>query len=180
MKKILFTTIALCALALTGCDKPEPVSDSGVVKASATVRAQSNGLTYEQNNVKRRLEDENKPGVIKHMYLISPYTGDVVFYSTVKGKVTSSGKRLTPTSVVGGKSGDSWTGIPVAIGTDTYRTSEVLQDDGTYGSSDPYLYWWDVNDVYHQQYLGALSVHISSQPIKLRKAVLCLDEVDKK
>jgi hypothetical protein len=79
----------------------------------------------------------------------------------LKGKVTSSGKRLSPYSVAAGAGGGGAAnldhyGIPVSVGGRKYRTTEVLQDDGTYGSSMPYLYWWDTNGVYRQAYVSGV------------------------
>jgi len=170
----------LFAIALMGCDENidlQPKATTGVRKAVAQVTTQSNGLTVEQENVKRRLEMENQPGTMKFLYVISAMTGDIILYSSVKGKVTSSGKRLSPTSVLAsdGHEAPRW-GIPVSIGQNVQLTSEVLQDDGTYGSSIEYLYWWDVQGRYHQHYVsGGQIVHISDAPIGARKAILNLD-----
>src|SRR6267154_1856877 len=129
----------------------QPTSASGVQQATARVQIGSDGLTVEQRNVRDRLAMDNKPGSIKHLYVISSYSGQVLIYSTVKGKVTSSGKRLTPTSV-NGSGGDSNYTIPVDIAGTRRYTNEVLQDDGTYGSSVEYLFWFDVQGRYHQIY----------------------------
>ena len=116
-----------------------------------------------------RLVEDNKPGAIKHFYVIAPKSGQVLIYSTVKGKVTSSGKRLAPRSVAvkdGKGVGADMHGIPVKIGDYTYRTGEVIEDDGTYGGSVPYVYWWDVKGVYHQHFFtDGQIIHVSSQPI---------------
>jgi hypothetical protein len=69
---------------------------SGVSKVTQAVSVQSDGRTLEQSNVAKRLQLENKPGAIQHIYIMSAYSGQVLLYSTVKGKVTSSGKRLSP------------------------------------------------------------------------------------
>ncbi len=144
-------------------------STSGVSQTSVRVQVGSDGLTTEQRNVRDRLVEDNKPGAIKHFYVIAPRSGQVLIYSTVKGKVTSSGKRLSPRSVgvKDGKGvGSDMHGIPVKIGDYTYRTGEVIEDDGTYGSSVPYVYWWDVKGVYHQHFFtDGQIIHVSSEPI---------------
>ncbi len=92
----------LLLIGLTGCTLDsgnEAVSTTGIGKATANVAAQSDGLTIEQQNIKHRIELENMPGSIKHLYVFSAYSGQCLLYSTVKGKVTSSGKRLTPSTV---------------------------------------------------------------------------------
>jgi len=142
------------------------ISTSGVKKADATVQTQSNGLTIEQDNVKKRLEQENMPGSIKHLYLLSAYSGQILIYSTVKGKVTSSGKRLTPSTVEVSSGSNLYNGFNVKFNGSEQYTSEVLGDDGTYGSSIEYLYWWDIKGVQHQQYItGGMILHISDKPM---------------
>lgn len=179
MKKrnwILIVIIAIAGffvLTAQSCmegETQEPDSTTGVQKVTAAVEVQSSGMTVEQENIKRRLEAENMPGAIKHLYIISAYSGQVIMYSTVQGKVTSSGKRLTPYSVhvQDGEYVDSdYRGFPVDFGNSVKRrTGEVLQDDGTYGSSISYLYWWDVQDRYHQHYVsGGQIVHVSDAPL---------------
>ena len=97
----LISLLALYPVTNSGCEgeNSTPVSSSGVAKATVKVPLGPDGLTAEQRNVEDRLKRDNEPGSIKHLYVISSMTGDVLIYSTVKGKVTSGGKRLTPTSI---------------------------------------------------------------------------------
>ncbi len=144
-------------------------STSGVTQTSVQITTGSDGLTTEQRNVRDRLLEDNKPGALKHLYVVAPNSGQVLIYSTVKGKITSSGKRLSPRTVTA-KDGEfvesQFHGVPVKIGDFTLRTSEVIQDDGTYGSSVPYIYWWDVKGVYHQHFFtDGQIIHVSSHPI---------------
>ena len=172
MKKYLIAVAA--ALSLSACfDPTPPVSASGVQKVDAVVKVQSDGMTIEQANVKRRLEIENQPASIKHLYVLSAYSGEVILYSTVKGKVTSSGKRLTP-STINGSFSVKFPGInPNAdspVMKDWTTTNEVLGDDGTYGSSAEYLYWFDQAGNYHQQYVtGGMILHVANQPMVFGK-----------
>jgi hypothetical protein len=75
--------------------------------------------------------------------------GQILVYSTVRGKVTSSGKCLAPTMLADGSAG-----FDVNFGGLTRTTHEVLEDDGTYGSSSGHLYWWDTKGVYGQHYVS--------------------------
>ncbi len=171
--------IVLVGLLLTGCEDSQPTSTTGVKKATADVRTQASGLTTEQESVKRRIELDNMPGVIKHLYVISAYSGQVIIYSTVKGKVTSSGKRLTPYSIAcmdGQYIGSEHEGSGVIIGGYNKRTSEVLQDDGTYGHSIPYLFWWDAAGKYHQHYVsGGQILHVSDQPLAVKSIIINME-----
>lgn len=174
MKTFLLCLIAICAV---GCDLQPQASGAttGVRKAQANVQVQASGLTIEQENVGRRLQEDNKPGSLKHLYVISAYSGDVILYSTVKGKVTSSGKRLTPYSVAVQR-GTAADGFAIRFGNDTQYTPEVLQDDGTYGSSVEYIFWWDSKGVYHQHYIaGGQIVHVSNAPMRVGKVILNLE-----
>jgi hypothetical protein len=107
--------------------------------------------------------------------VISAYSGQTLIYSTVRGKVTSSGKRLTPTAVTTTREGYP-DGFAISIGGRTYLTTEVLQDDGSYGSSDQYLFWWDTKGVYHQHFVqGGQIVHIASEPIAVKSVVINME-----
>jgi len=162
MKLFIKCTIAFLVItALIGCiDDTPPVSDSGVSKASVTIPTGADGLTTEQRNVGERLKTDNKPGSIKHLYVISAYSGQTIFYSTVKGKVTSSGKRLTNTKKI-----DGYFQKPAVL--------PAIQDDGTYGSSIPYIYWWDVQGRYHQHYVsGGQIIHVSDKPINVKSVII--------
>lgn len=183
IRTIKITLLALLFIGLTGandCDRPssQPKSASGVVQASVKVKKNAaTGLTIEQENVRERLLRDNTPGSIKHLYVISAFSGDVILYSTVKGKVTSSGKRLTPTSVWSGRTVNyGYLGPTVSIGGEEFVTNEVLEDDGTYGSSIPYIYWFDSKDIYHQHYVsGGQIIHVSEQPLRVGKVLISVD-----
>ena len=174
---------AITILFLPSCDvgttKSVPTSDSRVKKASAQITVGSDGLTTEQRNVRERLLEDNKPGSIKHLYIISAYSGETLIYSTVRGKVTSSGKRLTPTSIEtawNNKYGGWEGGDRIRVGEKEAVTHEVLQDDGTYGSSIEYVYWWDSRGAYHQHYIsGGQIVHVSNQPVAVKSITINME-----
>jgi hypothetical protein len=176
MKRLaLVFSLAICA----ACDVPTTSStvqsDSGVTKTSATVKAGADGLTVEQRNVRDRLSADNKPGSIKHLYVISAYSGQVLIYSTVRGKVTSSGKRLNPRTVVVGDGNNAHRFYGFLVMGER-ETAEVLEDDGTYGDSVPYVYWFDAKGAYHQHYIeGGQILHISDQPLAVKSIVLNME-----
>lgn len=182
---VAMLAIFLCCTA-EDCASPQDQqpnaarSASGVKAADVDVETGADGLTVEQRNIKDRIVEDNKPGAIKHLYVISPYSGQVLIYSTVKGKVTSSTKRLHPSTVAalqGQYVGDEHNGIPVHLAGHVRRTSEVLGDDGSYGPSNDYIYWWDVRGNYHQHFMtGGQIVHISDQPIAVKSVVINLEQ----
>jgi hypothetical protein len=160
---------------LAGCDElqreQEAAATGRVTAKSSKVTTDADGYTVEQKNVSRRIEADNEPGSIKHLYLISPYTGDVLLYSPVKGKVTSGGKRLRPKmQTYSDRSGTD--------GKNTYYTQEVMNEDGTFGSSAEYLYFWDVYGTYQQVFSGSSIVLISSKPLRTKKAVINIAPVN--
>ena len=161
-------------LGNSGCGEA-PKSASGGAITSVKVPVGSDGKTAEQRNVGERLIEDNKVGSIKHLYVISAYSGKVIIYSTVRGKVTSGGKRLTPTTVLGDTPGtNSW--FNVNIGGSRMATNEVLQDDGTYGHSGDYIFWWDTKGVYHQHYnSGGQIVHVSNQPLAVKGIIINME-----
>lgn len=166
--------LTACAL-LTACGPANPTtsvqSSSGVNKQVTSVATDANGWTVEQKNVAERLKIDNAPGAIKHLYIISPYSGQTLIYCTVRGKVTSGGKRLTPTSIVAGGGGDFRQEGFDALG--GHETTEVLQDDGTYGSSCEYIYWWDTAGKFHQHFFtGGQIIHVSEQPLTVKGVVI--------
>lgn len=182
-------TIFISAFILfTSCDISQPQqaqSDSGVKKASVKVTTDQNGHTVEQANYMERVKRDNEIGAVKHLYIISSYTGDVLEYSTVKGKVTSGSKRLSPTTV-NGSVGANTAGYNnyVTLGGTQYSTDEIPDEYGMYGSSSPYFYWFDAQGNYHQYYpSGGTFVHISDRPLRIKKAnfsvTLMSDKEDK-
>lgn len=178
-KQLLFGVLILGLSTLTGClanlESDAPTASSGVKKTAVKVQTDLEGVTVEQQNVRNRLLNDNRVGAIKHLYIVSPYSGKILLYSTVKGKVTSSGKRLTPLNISG-----SGAEFPLKIGNSQYLTTEVLQDDGTYGSSDPYIFWWDSKGIYHQHFLtGGQIVHVSDKILRVNPNEIQINLSDK-
>lgn len=162
----------LTILMLISCevDRKQQKSDSGVQKATTKVKTNMSGNTIEQQNIIERLKRDNDIGSVKHLYIISSYTGDVLQYSTVKGKVTSGGKRLSPRTVNGNAYQTVGENNYVTIGGSSMTTDEVLDDGGAYGDSGNYLFWFDAQDNYHQYYpSGGTYLEISDKPMRIKK-----------
>ena len=105
----------------------------------------------------------------------------MLVYSTVRGKVTSSGKRLQPSQV-----SNDWGFRIDQLGRydteasneslNSFYTREILGDDGTYGSSVEYIYWWDSAGIFHQHYIqGGQIVHVTSAPLAVKSVVLNME-----
>lgn len=173
MKKLIMLTVAaFVVMALVGCGAEPVQSISGTKMATVgKISLNSSGNTVEQQNIKDRVAMDNKPGSIKHLYVISAYSGQVLIYSTVKGKVTSSGKRLTPTSASNNEGS-----FYIEIDGRRYYTNELLGEDGTFGHSVEYLYWWDSKGIYHQHYIqGGQILHVSDQPLSVKGVVINME-----
>jgi hypothetical protein len=191
VRQLRLGILSVAFLSFVGCGgcphTVDPVSLSGVKVVSAEhkdlVRTDAHGHTTEQENIMERLKRDNSPGSIKHLYIISAYSGQVILYSTVRGKVTSSGKRLSPgkvgDAVLFNGSADTLAPIStVEIGGHRYRSDELPGDDGTYGSSIDYLYWFDSKNTYHQHYLGGGQiVHVSDEPIPVKSVIINMETV---
>lgn len=166
----------------TSCDftHEQQKSDSGVTKASVKIKTGIDGLTTEQRNITRKNERDNDAGSIKHAYIISAYTGDVLEYSTVEGKVTSSGKRLSPKTVQGDSynhAGNDYNWVD--IGAKTFTTDEVLDEQGSYGESSNYIYWFDTQGQFQQYFpSGGTYLRISERPLRIKKSTLTFEAID--
>ncbi len=186
MKTKLLLMLAVC-FSLAACNSEgsprAQKTESGVSQAKATVKVQASGMTLEQENIVRSYDVDNKPGAIKHLYVISPYSGQALIYSTVKGKVTSSKKSINPTLVSnadGDQVASTFSGFPVTIHNRLVVTGQVMQESGTYGDSDPYIYWWDVQGRYHKHFVtGGQILHISDQPLAIKNVVINMELASK-
>lgn len=86
MKKLFYlSTMMFSATLLTimscgpmASEKKQITSASGVTKATVSVETDLNGNTIEQVNIKRKYAEDNKAGAIKHLYIISAYSGQVL------------------------------------------------------------------------------------------------------
>jgi hypothetical protein len=162
-------------VAAAGGQAPEVHRHSVTVKPNPAT-----GRTFEQDNITERYHQDNKPGAVKHFYVIAPKSGVAVLYSTVQGKVTSGGKRLTPRSTIEkydcGKDCTHYEGQRVLIGGEQHVVTDLMQDDGTYGSSAPYFYWFDAQGRYHQHFFteGQIIV-IVDQPLVNKRVIVNAD-----
>ena len=182
-KQILFiATLMLAFVVFTSesCDdfaiKKQAISDSGVEKATVEITTDFTGMTVEQQNIIERIKRDTQIGSIKHLYIISSYTGDVLIYSTIKGKVTSSGKGINPGTVVGYSSYYGTDKNPVRIGGQKYTTNEMMDEYGTYGNSSNYVYWFTAQDNYQQYFpSGGTFLFVSDVPMTVRKSNLTVE-----
>lgn len=158
MRKIIIA--ALCALSLlTACEEQQ------TNKATQSKKAQeaANSIVFTENaeidNIKKRLELTANPGLLGFVVLLNE-TGQPVMYTGVKGKITSGSKRLTEPARV--------------VGIDSKAVLPTASDEGTYGSSGEYVFFWTPAGQYIQwngKYLYSdKPFRLSSEPLVLALA----------
>lgn len=134
MKSIFLMT---AAVLLVGC-----VEQTASVKQQQTAKAAeaANSIRFSGNaeidNIKKRLELTSNPGLLGFVTLLNE-SGQPVMYTTVKGKITSGSKRLTPPDREESHSNGA-------------MVMQAPSDEGTYGSSAEYIFFWTVDGQYVQ------------------------------
>lgn len=147
---------AAIAIALAACGPIEQNKQFQEARKSAQAAQELNfNANAERENIKKRLELTSQPELVGYVALIH-YTGKVALYTPVKGKLTSGGKRLTP---------------PVCLGTQVGCLSgePTPSDEGTWGSSNPYVYFWTPSGQYIQTDMPYV---YSDRPLRLTEAPL--------
>ena len=173
MRKTAFTLglVAALGLALAGCDQPAAAPTTNKMKQAERAAAAASQIDFTDNeeidNIQKRLKLTSQPGLLGFVVLLNE-AGQPILYTSVKGKISSSGKRLTkPWMFVTADCGE-WS---------CDQLVDAPSDEGTYGSSEPYIYFWDANGVYHQwagRYL------YSDKPIRLRAEPLVISAIPAK
>lgn len=155
----------IVAMTCAGCDMPKEAPQAKNEQAQKAAQA-ANAINFTENaeidNIKRRLELTSKPAAVGFIMLINQ-AGQPILYASVKGKVTSGGKRLTkPYERAHWDCGQA------------YCDKELPgpSDEGTYGSSGEYVYFWTAGGQYYQ---WAGNYLYSDQPFRLKVEPLVID-----
>lgn len=153
MKRLLLILPITMALTLAGCvEQPTSVKTQESEKARAAAESIRFTENAEIENIKRRLTLTADPGKLGFVLLMNQ-AGQPIIYEGVKGKITSGGKRLTRADEVP----NCYEGRCPVRG--------AASDEGTYGHSGEYIFYWNVDGVYRQWNGPYL---YSDQPIRLR------------
>ena len=177
---ILITALlGLSAFALQSCTtgngEPTPAQTSSSGAETVNIAKQfhipvnASGNTAEQQNIMDRQRVTSDPTKVLWMHLVD-LNGRIYLRTPVRGKITSSGKRLEPVTVAAGMANSSG-GLDVYYGMKTpdgHRTTELIQIDGTYGSSDQYIFWFDPRGYYYQFGQGYI---LSDMPINTKAPI---------
>jgi hypothetical protein len=181
MSRGIFCVMVVAGLLFVGgCDTPsnrssEQAARSGAKQVNHFFRFPTNseGHTAEQQNIWDRNKVTTDFTKVMWIHLIA-LDGKIVRRMPVVAKVTSSGKRLEPVEANGMGCGQygSFVHCPSFNG---YETKEFIQADGTFGSSDSYIFWFDPQHRYHQWgTAGGLGYLLTDYPIDLQNP---MDEV---
>lgn len=135
--------IAAVILPSTACSAERPAKASKVTESEKAKKA-ADSIKFTENaeidNIKKRLELTSDPGLTGFILLMNE-AGQPIMYTGIKGKITSGSKRLTrPWSLYRGDGGQY---------TRDFITS-APSDEGTWGSSSPYIYFWTTSGQYMQ------------------------------
>lgn len=169
MTKLPYIFVLLFVLVFSlgndDCAPPPAANYNKEVQARKAAEAAEHvqfSANSEIENIKRRLELTSNPEQIGFVLLLNDM-GQPIMYTSVKGKVTSGGKRLTSPEKVWG---------PLSCGQYCDQTlGPAPSDEGTWGSSDPYVYFWTTNGQYIQWNGSYL---YSDQPFRINSTALVI------
>jgi len=137
----LAVTMIGLMLMVPGCKEPKAVQAKVTQSQKAAAAADSIQFTEnaEIENIKARLQLTSDPGLTGFVLLMNE-AGQPIMYTGVKGKITSGSKRLTkPFSIK-----------DYGRGSYAYMQAPAPSDEGTWGSSSEYVYFWTTNGQYVQ------------------------------
>ena len=144
---MVIAVIGCCA----GCDRSKAsVSTKNNQSQKAAQAAQSISFTEnaEIDNIKSRLELTSDPGLTGFVLLMNE-AGQPIMYTGVKGKITSGGKRLTAPFQCHRSKGRA-TPEDCASSPEFAQKTVAPSDEGTWGHSNPYVYFWTTTGQYVQ------------------------------
>lgn len=132
-KKIAATVtgLGIAALMLAGCSGE---SDAYQARKASQAETQLDGPGQEALNLQKKTTRENDPTAISYIYIIN--FGQIVGYYTVLGKVSSNGSQAGPEDEI----------VQPWAGGERYVVDSA-QDDGSYGSGDPGIFFFTTDDV---------------------------------
>lgn len=158
----ILVAIAVPAFSMSG----HPVAASAKMDQSKKAAEAANSIRFDENaeidNIKKRLELTSNPGLTGYITLMNQ-AGQPILYAGIKGKVTSSGKRLTRGEQLVRCDKGNYTGDCVM---------DSPSDEGTWGHSSPYIYFWTASGAYYQWSGDYL---YSDQPMRLDVKPLVVD-----
>jgi hypothetical protein len=160
----MFRLILIAAILaiFTGCSPPIQSASGAKMATVGKLPLDEQGHTAEQRQIIQKTQVDADPNQIWHIYIISPFDRQIILHSSAKGKVTSSGKRLTPQELSDASS------MTFTVDGLTLFTHEMPSEDGTFGSSAEYIYWTDTKGRNRRHYLtDGQIIHVVDQELSL-------------
>lgn len=118
--------LIIASVALTGCQASEYEQRKEAQKSTQM----TNSLELE--NLKKKRDREEDPNAIRYVYVMS--FGKIVGYYVSKGKISSNGSQMGPETEVVKSYGDGY-------------VVDSAQDDGSFGSGDPGIFFFTTDGV---------------------------------
>lgn len=132
-----------CLFGMQGCKLDQRTQTVKATQSDKAKRA-ADSIRFTENaeidNIKKRLELTSNPGLLGFVLLMNE-AGQPIMYTGVKGKITSGGKRLTRGQIL--EKGDRGNNYG-------HFVMKSPSDEGTWGSSNPYIYFWTTQGQYMQ------------------------------
>lgn len=151
---------ASCDSATGQAQSQQQTAADTLAKLISQVPAPQLENSLERQNISKRLTTFSDPAKISYIYLIN--YGRVMAYYVVKGKITSGGKRLTPSQQT----------VDGGCNNGCQNVVDAPELDGTYGASNSYIFFWTTDGIYVQwsgdYMLTDQPMHLASQPELVR------------
>lgn len=128
-------TVGALALGASACSSNDDDKFAEREKQQ-TAKRDTTRDTLEKQNLKERMRRQERPTALGYVYLVN--FGKPFGYYAIKGKVSAAGSQLTPENDVIRDAGQYGGGNVVTDGP---------QDDGTYGSGDPGIFFFTTDGV---------------------------------
>ena len=145
-RNLMLAAAGAMTLMAGSCDVQPSTSTKQSESQKAAAAANSVSFAAgnaEIENIKKRLQLTSDPALMGHIVLFNDM-GQPILYTTVKGKVTSGSKRLTAPFQ---ETRMSRAGVAEASSSDF---TDAPSDEGTWGSSNPYIFFWTTSGQYIQ------------------------------
>lgn len=120
--------------ALTGCTQ----ASAAFEERSELQDAYDTSDSLELRNLTEKREREDDPNQIRYLYLLS--FGQIIGYYVTQGKISSNGSQITPEQ-------ELVKGWEAAGEGEELYIVDSAQDDGSYGSGDPGIFFFTTDGV---------------------------------
>lgn len=142
--KLAHILAPLAALTLSACSESLAEPPTAQQQQAQKAQAAAQSVVFEKNaeidNIQRRLKLTSNPGQIGFVLLLNQ-AGQPIMYTSVRGKITSGGKRLTKPEAEYNVDHGEYRGTTLG---------PSPSDEGTYGTAGEYVFFWTVDGQYVQ------------------------------